>query len=88
MAMLSDVNRANRKYRDALASYDRALSLAPGDVWIQVNRGNALAGWGDLQAAESRDLAEANNASAVTTYDALITVAHDDVGVHENKETR
>lgn len=51
---LARYDTARREYLEAIAAYDKALTLAPDDVEVHNNKGNALQRLGDLQAELSQ----------------------------------
>jgi tetratricopeptide (TPR) repeat protein len=87
-AVLAQYQAAQAGYSAAIIAYDAALTLAPNDVEILNNKGNALARRGDLEVRLAQHVAaRASYSEAVSAYNAVLACAPGYVGVLNNKGT-
>ena len=85
-ASLAIYDAAQSEYLEAIAAFDRVLSLAADDVAAHNNRGNAFQGLGDLQSVLSQHgPAESSYEAAIAAFDRALEIAPDEAALHNNR---
>ncbi|MGK7953031.1 MAG: tetratricopeptide repeat protein [Xenococcaceae cyanobacterium] len=85
-AQLARHAEAEAEFTEAIAAYEKALTLAPDDVYALNNQGLALTSLGELQASLTQN-AEAVESyrAAIAAYDQALTLAPDYINALNNK---
>ncbi|MEG4026301.1 hypothetical protein QT996_26400, partial [Microcoleus sp. S13C4] len=69
-----------------IAAFNSALILAPDDIWVLINKGNALLCLGDLQAQLSEfEGAKQSYFDAIAAFNSAFIIAPDDIRALNNK---
>ncbi|WP_287131369.1 tetratricopeptide repeat protein [Candidatus Cyanaurora vandensis] len=84
-AALARYDRAEQKYKEAIAAYDRVLVQEPENIFTHNNRGITLSRLGDLQAGLAQeDLAFRSYQGALAEFDQILQQAPDLSQVYNN----
>ncbi len=85
-ANLSQQQEEKESYSQAIAAYDKAISLAPDYSYAHNNKGNALKSLGDLQASLSKHQeATQTYLQSVMAYDRALSFDPNFINAHSNK---
>ncbi|HEY9849275.1 MAG TPA: hypothetical protein V6D28_07440 [Leptolyngbyaceae cyanobacterium] len=77
---------AKQEYLEAVAAYNRELSLTPDDISALNNKGLALQNLGDLQAQLTEfDAAKQSYTNAIASFNSALILAPNDISVLNNK---
>jgi len=85
-AQLAQYAEAQQEYLEAIAAYNRELSLTPDDTATLNNKGIALRCLGDLQTRLSEtDAAKLSYTDAIAAYDSALNLAPNYINAFNNK---